>query len=64
VKSIKRNAVKNSSARAISKLLKMACVVATCLGIIGCVGVNQISPAPVGLHPEDAPTPSGKKLSD
>jgi hypothetical protein len=37
------------------KLLFLLILSAVCLS--GCLGVNQLQPAPIGLHPESAPPP-------
>ena len=33
------------------------------LFLSGCMGINQLQPAPIGSHVEDAPSPSGKHLN-
>jgi hypothetical protein len=38
-------------------------VVLSSLFLSGCLGVNQLRPAPIGSHVEDAPSPSGKHLN-
>lgn len=43
--------------------LLVLAILALSLPLHGCVGVNHNAAAPIGLHPEDAPSPSGEKLS-
>ncbi len=45
----------------ITKLLSFA--VLSSLFLSGCMGINQIQPAPIGSHVEDAPSPSGRHLN-
>ena len=45
----------------ITKLLPF--VVLSNLFLSGCMGINQLQPAPIGSHVEDAPSPSGKHLN-
>ena len=45
----------------VTKLLPL--VVLFSLFLSGCMGINQLQPAPIGSHVEDAPSPSGKHLN-
>ena len=44
-----------------TKLLPFVVLLSLFLG--GCMGINQLQPAPLGSHVEDAPSPSGKHLN-
>jgi len=43
--------------------MKWLAMLLVALGLAGCAGVHQLQAAPPGLHPENAPTPSGKVLN-
>ena len=45
----------------VTKLLPFVVLLSLFLG--GCMGINQLQPAPIGSHVEDPPSPSGKHLN-
>jgi hypothetical protein len=50
----------NQDSHLMSPIKLLLLLVLSAVGLSGCLGVNQLQPPPIGLHPENAPPPGGQ----